>query len=838
MKTGKLIRAIMPAVLTFSMLVPPRSTVFAQGTTAFTYQGQLRDNGTNANGAYTMFFKLYDAVTGGNQIGDAITNNATLANGLFTVNLDFGAAAFDGNGRWLDISIANTGIPETLSPRVHILPVPYAIMSGSASSALIAATASSVAAVNVQGTLADDHLSGNVALRNGGNVFTGDQTVSGGSIGIGSSPTESLLINGGNAFIIGANSSYPGISGSLFFGSNPTTRDGALLRTTAGDMAFWRYDGFWHETMRILNSSGLVGIGKPDPATALDVSGTITATSFNGNGSGLNSLSASQLSDGTLPDARLSANVALRIGGNALTGDQTIAGGKLGIGTTTPVYSLDIHGNMSLPAGSAGSIYFDGANASGQEWQLFHNASEPFGPANSLVVYNSAAQSSAMVIAPSGNVGIGKIAPSTALDVNGIVAATSFSGDGSGLTSLSATQFGSGTLPDARLSSNVAQRAGGNAFTGDQAITVGKLGIGTTTPGYSLDIHGNMSLPAGSAGSLYFDGANATDQVWQLFHNASEPFGPANSLVVYNSAAQSSAMVFAPSGNVGIGKISPSAALDVNGTVAASGFSGDGSGLTSLSASQFGSGTLPDARLSSNVAQRAGGNAFTGDQAITGGKLGIGTTTPGYSLDIHGNMSLPAGSAGSLYFDGANATDQVWQLFHNASEPFGPPNSLVVYNSAAQSSAMVFAPSGNVGIGKIAPSTALDVNGTITCASLNQTSDRNAKEHFAPISPQEILDRVAALSITRWNYKGDDITRHVGPMAQDFYTAFNVGTDDKHISVVDEGGVALAAIQGLNQKLEEETKAKDARITELEKRLAELESLQKSQIAGRNGGHQ
>ena len=61
-------------------------------------------------------------------------------------------------------------------------------------------------------------------------------------------------------------------------------------------------------------------------------------------------------------------------------------------------------------------------------------------------------------------------------------------------------------------------------------------------------------------------------------------------------------------------------------------------------------------------------------------------------------------------------------------------------------------------------------------------------------------------------------------MAQDFYAAFNIGSDDKHISTVDEGGVALAAIQGLNEKLKE----KDAKIEAMEKRLADLEELIKS----------
>jgi UDP-N-acetylmuramate-alanine ligase len=58
-------------------------------------------------------------------------------------------------------------------------------------------------------------------------------------------------------------------------------------------------------------------------------------------------------------------------------------------------------------------------------------------------------------------------------------------------------------------------------------------------------------------------------------------------------------------------------------------------------------------------------------------------------------------------------------------------------------------------------------------------------------------------------------------MAQDFHTAFAVGEDDRHITEVDEGGVALAAIQGLNQKLEEAR----AENTELKKRLEALEKI-------------
>ena len=62
-------------------------------------------------------------------------------------------------------------------------------------------------------------------------------------------------------------------------------------------------------------------------------------------------------------------------------------------------------------------------------------------------------------------------------------------------------------------------------------------------------------------------------------------------------------------------------------------------------------------------------------------------------------------------------------------------------------------------------------------------------------------------------------------MAQDFYAAFQVGSDDKHITTVDEEGVALAAIQGLNQKLEAETKARDAEIQGLKGELAEQKTI-------------
>jgi hypothetical protein len=127
----------------------------------------------------------------------------------------------------------------------------------------------------------------------------------------------------------------------------------------------------------------------------------------------------------------------------------------------------------------------------------------------------------------------------------------------------------------------------------------------------------------------------------------------------------------------------------------------------------------------------------------------------------------------------------------------------------------------------------LDLDGNAYGLCFNGLSDRNEKENFKPVDVDQVLEKVAGLPITHWNYKKDKTTPHMGPMAQDFYAAFTLGADEKHISMVDEGGVALAAIQGLNQKLEASLKERDARIEELEKTVHELKSLL-PKLASRN----
>ncbi|PFZ75898.1 hypothetical protein COL82_19185 [Bacillus toyonensis] len=117
-------------------------------------------------------------------------------------------------------------------------------------------------------------------------------------------------------------------------------------------------------------------------------------------------------------------------------------------------------------------------------------------------------------------------------------------------------------------------------------------------------------------------------------------------------------------------------------------------------------------------------------------------------------------------------------------------------------------------------------NGDVQVRGITITSDRNAKENFSGINPLEILDNLARMPIQSWKYKGDSTNeRHIGPTAQDFHAAFGFnGDDDTHISSIDLQGVALVAIQGLNEKLKAENDELHAKLASLEERLFALES--------------
>jgi len=108
--------------------------------------------------------------------------------------------------------------------------------------------------------------------------------------------------------------------------------------------------------------------------------------------------------------------------------------------------------------------------------------------------------------------------------------------------------------------------------------------------------------------------------------------------------------------------------------------------------------------------------------------------------------------------------------------------------------------------------------------------DRNLKENFARVDAQGLLEKVASLPVMTWNAKAQGPSiRHIGPVAQDFYAAFNVGEDNTHITTTDADGVALAAIQALHQQNVEQKQE----IQQLKDEIAELRTIVKELSAGK-----
>jgi len=104
-------------------------------------------------------------------------------------------------------------------------------------------------------------------------------------------------------------------------------------------------------------------------------------------------------------------------------------------------------------------------------------------------------------------------------------------------------------------------------------------------------------------------------------------------------------------------------------------------------------------------------------------------------------------------------------------------------------------------------------------------SSRTFKEGFANVDVAGVLTKLAALPMQTWFYKeSHDEGVHMGPFAEDFAKVFGLGNDDKHITTVDESGVALAAIQGLNKKVEAENAELRSKVDALVARLDKLES--------------
>ena len=136
--------------------------------TAFTYQGQLVNGGSPANGNYDLCFKLYDDPATGSEIATPVlVAGEAVSNGVFTVTLDFGTGAFTGGARWLELQV-RTNDPSAsyivLAPRQAVTPAPVALWTPQAATAGLASNV-------VTGTITAPHL-GTPSTPNAGQLLS------------------------------------------------------------------------------------------------------------------------------------------------------------------------------------------------------------------------------------------------------------------------------------------------------------------------------------------------------------------------------------------------------------------------------------------------------------------------------------------------------------------------------------------------------------------------------------------------------------------------------------------------------------------------------------------
>jgi hypothetical protein len=208
---------------------------------------------------------------------------------------------------------------------------------------------------------------------------------------------------------------------------------------------------------------------------------------------------------------------------------------------------------------------------------------------------------------------------------------------------------------------------------------------------------------------------------------------------------------------------------------------------------------------------------------ITGSDVGVGTGSPSAKLHVKGEGVgdiAPFNSERILKLESSLAPEQV---FVNTT------SGAIWYFAMVSNDDFKISFDGT---GKV--EARFKPDGTLRIAgSLIENSDRNSKTNVEKINSRDVLERVAALPISTWEYKSSSGVKHLGPMAQDFHAAFGLGESPTGISTIDTGGVALAAIQGLHAQLEDKTAqlnqvkaenaALQARLEKHEERMMQLE---------------
>jgi trimeric autotransporter adhesin len=784
------------------------ATAAPQGT-AFTYQGRLNDGLNPANGGYDLRFTLYGSVANGSPVGGPLTNAVAVSNGLFVVGLDFGQGVFTGEARWLEISVRTNGAEgdfTALVPRQPVMPVPYALYAASAAGLL-----------SLDNAPLDFTVNGQRALRLEP-AITGPNVIGGWS---------------NNFVAVGASGATVGGGGGLW-------NDGAAIHlyTNQVNADFGTVSGGtdntsgWYATVgggRGNTSSGAgatVGGGQANTGSGIGATvggGWQNASSGKGTtvGGGRDNISNGGYSTVSGGDFNFASGDSSVVGGgkfNSATSDcATVDGGRWNVssgsgatvgGGTTNLSSGDgatvAGGQQNSASGYASTVGGGYSNASSN-----HNATVSGGFANTSSGFSAA-------------VGGGEF--NTSSNWNATVPGGSYNTAG-GQYSFAAGRHAK-ALHDGSFVWADSQDTDFASTAGNQFSVRAAGGVRFETAGAGLRVDGQtILLGANGSQPLEFkvDGQRALRLEPATNGGPNVIGGWSNNFVAPGVSGATiggggGSFVFDDMGDIwyyyctnrveaGLGTVAGGGKNTSAGWAATV---GGGEGNTSSGSHATVAGGVANSG-SGYYATVGGGTANTcsGGWGATVGGGGYNTTSGSYAT-VPGGFENTAG--GRFGFAAGNRA----QALHDGSFVWGDGTAADVASTNANSwtvragGGIRFFSDTNLTVGAYLPPGG---NG------FSPMSDRHVKQNFKAVDPRLVLAKVSQLAVTEWNLISQPASiRHIGPMAQDFQAAFGVGEDDKHISTTDADGVALAAIQGLNQIVEE----KEARIEKLEKDLADL----------------